>query len=316
MDAGAPRIGSAVRYRGPRAAFTLVELLVVIGIIAVLISILLPSLNRARETANRVKCGSNLRQVGQAILIYANENKGNYPRTNYRLPSVASINGANDESDGTIARDPFKDGRDNDILQAIFLLVRTVDVTPEVFVCPSTNAEKDNYGGKTGIPGAGATAKNKISFSDFRKNLSYSYANPYINQVAVSRGYSPTGAPIGAEFAVAADMNPGVTGNFDVTVPKDESDSQKNMQKSNSPNHRGAGQNVLFADGHVDFAQTPFCGMQRDCIYTAGIVDADGSVTATTNQKEPTVVANNGPTWRGDSVLLPTVGDKSGWPNK
>lgn len=59
--------------------FTLVELLVVIGIIAVLISILLPAVLRARESAQTVACSSNLRQLSMAILMYANDNNGLLP---------------------------------------------------------------------------------------------------------------------------------------------------------------------------------------------------------------------------------------------
>lgn len=76
--------------------FTLVELLVVIGIIALLISILLPAINQARVTANRIKCATNLRSLGQVALQYANENKGLILR-NY-TPADVSMNPKQDQS--------------------------------------------------------------------------------------------------------------------------------------------------------------------------------------------------------------------------
>src|SRR5437773_4944034 len=67
-----------------RRGFTLVELLVVIGIIAVLVGILLPALNKARRAAATVQCSSNMRQVCTSLLMYMNANKGKFPPGNVR----------------------------------------------------------------------------------------------------------------------------------------------------------------------------------------------------------------------------------------
>ena len=66
-------------HKRPRTAFTLIELLVVVAIIALLISILLPSLHRARQQAHSAVCLSNLRSMGQAVIVYSAETKDQLP---------------------------------------------------------------------------------------------------------------------------------------------------------------------------------------------------------------------------------------------
>ena len=64
---------------GPQRGFTLVELLVVIGIIALLLAILMPALWRAKESARRIECLNDLRQLGTALMFYTQENRGRFP---------------------------------------------------------------------------------------------------------------------------------------------------------------------------------------------------------------------------------------------
>jgi prepilin-type N-terminal cleavage/methylation domain-containing protein/prepilin-type processing-associated H-X9-DG protein len=284
-----------MKLASKKTGFTLVELLVVIGIIALLISILLPSLNKARETANRVKCQSNLSQMGKALLLYSNENKGAFPRTkaDTAAPTLSFTNG------GAGDTDPFVSANvpNNSIPGAMFLLIRTQDMTTEVFTCPSGTAEKDLMNNLAATSRSNFTGDAGLVI----KNVSYSFLNVYPTTTATGLGYKTFITAFSSDFAIAADLSPGSSTNragADTNLSSAVVGAARSiMIRANSKNHDQDGQNVLYADGHAEFQQTALCGTQNDHIYTAN------GGTATQLSTTGASVAGSDPTHAADSVL-------------
>jgi prepilin-type processing-associated H-X9-DG protein len=164
-----------------------------------------------------------------------------------------------------------------------------------VFVCPSSNAEKWDFGRGNN------TALNWSNWegaAGVQEHLSYSYQNPYPDDEAMRKGFKLNNST-GAEFAVAADINPGSDKNGKGVLTVKPTSRGDELRAGNSPNHDGDGQNVLFGDGHVEFVQNPFVGVQKDNLYArrAGYDMQDLA--------SDTIWAS--PRDAGDSVLLPTA---------
>lgn len=254
-------------------AFTLIELLVVIAIIALLISILLPSLSRARELSKRLVCGSNLKGIGTSCKIYANDNQEKWPVPAFRKAAINTTGISYLANDVPVN---FQRNRPSlsdvgtaqgssmlSVTRAFWMLVRSGDVTVNQFICPSSTDEND-------------PTQDIDFYYDFSgySNISYGYQVPFgppttrpregmdnRHILAADKGpyYAPDTQP---------NWNVGMGGAGGINL----NDSPKAWRPFNSENHGGAsngeGQNCLYFDGHVSFNRIPAVGIDADNIYT------------------------------------------------
>jgi prepilin-type N-terminal cleavage/methylation domain-containing protein len=263
--------------------FTLIELLVVIAIIALLVSILLPSLNRAKELAKRATCMVNVKGIITAMQAYANE------RQSEMFPYVPSLPGANMWNvpvGFSRDTDPFNPpgGRlpKHNVSENYWLLVRQEFVAPASFVCPSTDDTEDPIRPTAATP-VTVQADNYWDFnradaelSHDSKHLSYGLQNPYGANRPLSLN-APQGVAWvadGSPYILNAETDLAKVGMIDTAAVADivdwesSDDISVKKEKGNSVNHGRDGQNVAFSDGSAGWRAFANCGIDNDNIYT------------------------------------------------
>lgn len=232
--------------------FTLIELLVVISIIALLLSVLIPSLGLAKESARRLTCSMNLKTIGQATFTYAMANK------DYLMPCLAE----GDSSPSApltyyaykIHNNPYySDGQIRNLEHVIggpynlgYLFASGLIETPEVFYCPSAlraptvaGAESHNYDGyhDEGHPWPWNTNITGSNFNLDKVRTSYNYL-PQNGRTKDSRGFASIARK-------TTELSPGLTMTVDYMISLGELAHKKRGSAS--------GLNAMYFDGSVSF---------------------------------------------------------------
>jgi len=275
-----------------RRGFTLVELLVVIAIIALLVGILMPTLARVKQLAQQMVCGTNLSNIGKAMMLYANDYDDEYP--------LAGGGMAIWDSDGQIDDwcPPSMDIQDAfgrplaataTITSNFYLLVKYTDMTTKTFVCKG-DVDTKAFRFTDGIPQPSNPEKFELEDAwDFGQEntpglfCSYSMHMPY-RQPDRQAGFpiSPTAR---TSSPLCADRNPYLDKNAKIILDDDDlvwpewKSFAKGTgtvyqyydvaKKCNSVCHGRQGQNVLYNDCHVEFEKYPNVGIQNDNIWQA-----------------------------------------------
>jgi len=213
--------------------FTLIELLVVIAIIAVLMALLLPSLNLAREQAKRTRCSANLKSIGVGLVMYADDADGKLPENNDPGHPYTAYRGDKDYANHATGRTPMKLG----------LLYETGIISqPQIFYCPSSMIDWLKYKSYSQPAPWGSLPQ------------VYNTENGHNNWVRVGYTYYPqsrkkdaSGLPLVAKKHMDVDTNRAIVTDAIWTFDK----------LSHVSGSRPTGLNALFGDGHVNFSVTP-----------------------------------------------------------
>jgi len=300
--------------RQSRKGFTLIELLVVVAIIALLIAILIPSLGRAKELANRSACGASLTGISKALNLYAAENADSFPLvlppttankiTNaIPVPSTGIPNGLGNTQQvinnyyGTSAV------QTGDPMANLWILVLKGNVGPKQFICksdpaaPSASDQTDNSGNFYDNFGEVSGVKNTTI-----GNQSYSFTYMWTATMGAGGWWRST---VDSSLPIASDIAPldgSGTPTRSLAQTLVSAQGNSNFPKNvNSNNHTGGeGQNVAFADTHVEFTKNPYIGQGGDSIWTTG-----GSASTTKYTSASSFTASTSTSTPYDVLMVP-----------